>query len=194
MATPPGAPLAAAEPVPEPPKKKTPDEVLDEAPTLPVAFTAVSAYLTDSFDNDSVGTRLLGRWSAKHMAWADVGVAKDETSYAMVEKDTDAELGKRLCVTGRVVQIGVVRLDTSKESVGLFASWSDQLYRFFAVGSSGALVEDSTGRICGIVTGRYDYANSGGGAGHAVTIVGMFDLPENRKKQGVTAKAATPSL
>jgi hypothetical protein len=31
-----------------------------------------------------------------------------------------------------------------------------------------------------VVTGKYSYANSGGGTGHAVTLVGVFDLPENK--------------
>ena len=37
-------------------------------------------------------------------------------------------------------------------------------------------------RFCGIATGRDTYANTGGGTTHAVRVVGMFDLPENRKR------------
>lgn len=35
-------------------------------------------------------------------------------------------------------------------------------------------------RFCGVVTGLYDDSNSGVGVGHAVQMVGMFDLPENK--------------
>ncbi len=57
------------------------------------------------------------------------------------------------------------------------------IYRFLAAGSSGTLVPQSYGRFCGVVTGTYDYSNSGGGTGHAVEMVGMFDLPENKPKK-----------
>jgi hypothetical protein len=33
-----------------------------------------------------------------------------------------------------------------------------------------------------VVAGKYDYVNSGGGTGHAVAAVGMFDLPDNRRR------------
>jgi hypothetical protein len=38
------------------------------------------------------------------------------------------------------------------------------------------------------VTGRYDYHDSGGGTGHAVQVVGMFDLPENRPAAAVKVR------
>ncbi len=48
-------------------------------------------------------------------------------------------------------------------------------------------MERSQERFCGVVTGLFDYANSGGGTGHAVAIVGLFDIAENRP-----AVAASP--
>lgn len=48
-----------------------------------------------------------------------------------------------------------------------------------SVSSTGRLVEDSRARLCGFVTGKYSYSNSGGGSSHAVQLVGMFKLPEN---------------
>lgn len=49
-------------------------------------------------------------------------------------------------------------------------------------GDTGDLVQNSAARICGIVTGVSDYANTGGGQTPSVTIVGLFDLPANRAK------------
>ena len=54
------------------------------------------------------------------------------------------------------------------------------IYKFMNVGTSGDLVANSQARMCGVVTGRYQYSNSAGGTGHALSIVGMFDLPQNR--------------
>jgi hypothetical protein len=39
---------------------------------------------------------------------------------------------------------------------------------------------NTAARFCGVVTGLYDYSNSGGGTGHTADIVGMFDLPESK--------------
>ena len=115
------------------------------------------------------------------MRWVDVVVAPDETSFAKVQKDADDERGKRLCVGGSVIQIAVAKTSFGKFYEGLLMTPAQNIFRFTAVGSSGSLVERSAARVCGVVTGKYDYSNSGGGKGHAVNVVGMFDLPENRK-------------
>lgn len=57
-----------------------------------------------------------------------------------------------------------------------------KLYRFIAVGSTGALVESSRAKFCGVVVGQQHYQNSAGGVAHSVQLVGMFDLPENRTR------------
>jgi len=67
-----------------------------------------------------------------------------------------------------------------KHFVGLVMSNAGNLFHFDAVGSTGTLVGTNYARICGVITGLYDYSNSAGGTGHAVQIVGMFDLPENK--------------
>ena len=56
------------------------------------------------------------------------------------------------------------------------------LIYFVNAGSSGELVQNSIARTCGVVTGRFDYSNSGGGVGHAISVVGLFDLPQNRAR------------
>lgn len=154
--------------------------------------------MTDTREESSAGEVLFRSWAAKHMTWTDVGVWKNETSFRLVRKDSDEERGKRLCASGRIIQIAVRKLDDgSRTSEGLLMSDRDDLYSFAAVGSSGKLVEDSYARFCGVVAGRYEYANSAGGTGHAITVIGMFDLPENRMKKrgqaGVSRSANTAS-
>lgn len=64
---------------------------------------------------------------------------------------------------------------------GLLISPGENIYHFAAVKCIGDLVEGSAGRFCGYITGQYDYNNSAGGTAHAVDMVRMFDLPENKK-------------
>ena len=72
-------------------------------------------------------------------------------------------------------------LGTPKVFTGGLIDNSGQIYRFIAVKSTGEIVKGSTAKFCGIVTGRLMFSNSVGGTTHAVSLVGMFDLPENRK-------------
>jgi hypothetical protein len=142
--------------------------------------------MVEKFNKTSDGTLLLAAWAAKHMRWDDVAVAKDETTPALVLKDPDEERGKRVCFTGKIVQIEVEKLDIGKINDGLLmvGYYDTTLFHFVNVGSSGTLVEKNQARLCGVVTGKYDYSNSGGGTGHAIEIVGMWDLPENKPDAG----------
>jgi hypothetical protein len=152
------------------------------------ALALALPHMTDTTNEDSSGTEVMALWASSRMAWADVGVAQDETSWALTMKDSDAARGKRLCTTGQVVQIKVEKTtEGGKVYVGLTMSNGGNIFRFTGVRSSGALVAESYARFCGVVTGRYDYSNSAGGTGHAVSLVGMFDLPENKVKPAMAA-------
>lgn len=129
---------------------------------------------------DSRAAIALALWSAVHLTWIDVAVREDETSYALVQKDPEAARGKRVCLPGTIIEIHTDRSAGAPIFEGLIQSSADNLFRFLTVGSSGSIVGGSWARLCGVVTGRYDYPNSAGGVGHAVEIVGMFDLPENK--------------
>lgn len=168
---------SAAPVVPEP------RDVIMTKKTVAEALTVARPHMVDEFDKSSQGTVLLGAWAAKHLQWRDVVVAKDETSHARVQKDVLNELGKRLCTRGTIVQINTVRIAEGTIYVGLLANNAMNLFHFAAARSTGDLVQSSGARFCGIVTGRYDYKNSGGGTGHAVDVVGVFDLPENKTAQ-----------
>jgi hypothetical protein len=139
----------------------------------------------------SDGAVLFAMWAAKAMVWTDIAVTKDETTYGLVRKNSGETRGKRLCTTGTIIEIMEQRwrgsrfggTEERKVAIGLTSPRADgDLFEFVAVGSSGKLVQDSRARFCGVVTGYRDYANSMGGTSHAVTLIGMFDLPENRPK------------
>lgn len=162
-----------------PPKPKTRGERLDEM-TFGAALADIRPDMADSRDEPSVGALVLTAWSVNHLRWADVAVTTDETTNALAKKDPDAARGKRLCTSGSIIEINVERDPAlGKFFIGLLENGGGALYRFHAVHDTGNIVQSSWARFCGVVTGLFDYANSGGGTGHAVSIVGMFDLPSN---------------
>lgn len=175
-------------PPPEKPKEEiTPATIIKNVAaydTFDEALSVALGFMEEERNSDSIGAVLLAAWGAKKMRWSDVFVAKDEVSYAAVKKDSDTAKGKRLCHTGRIVEI-------KKDAIGEYGPiWVGQMMlsrarvlRFLAVGSSGDLVERSRARICGVVTGLFTYDNAVGGTSHAVAVVGMFRLPENVKAE-----------
>jgi hypothetical protein len=60
--------------------------------------------------------------------------------------------------------------------IGEISGYSGTIYHFLTVGGSGPLVEKSTGKLCGYVTGKYSYPNSGGGTTHTIDIAGAWNL------------------
>lgn len=181
-------PVAVA---PAPPKEPTREERIGATERFDLAVTLAQPIMSDEFDKDSDGATLLVAWCIAKIGsafwWSDVGVTKDETSYALAQKDPDEARGKRMCTSGSIIQIEVEKTAGGKVNVGLMQNWNGNLFRFLAAGSSGTLVQGSSARMCGVVTGKFDYANSGGGTGHAIELVGMFDLPENKAKRPTSA-------
>lgn len=177
----PARPVAASAPAAP---SKPDDEVLAERLWQADFATAVSRALpgmADTTNEASPGAAMLAIWASRRMTLEDVAVAKNETSVRLVAKDSDAARGKRMCVSGHLVEIE--RQDTVEGEhvfVGILQTASWDLIHFYAARDTGSLVERSRARICGVVTGRFTYSNSGGGTGHAVELVGVFDLPQNR--------------
>ena len=190
-------PEPAPEPAP-PPELTLREQVMQHA-TLSSVLRFATPMMDDEYNKDSRGTVGVAIWSALNMRWKDIDLPKDETSFQLVRKDVDSERGKAMCIKGRVVsaergfvvstlgvfgivQIEVIHADDMDVSIELAATSRMDIYRTFAIGSTGRLVQNSSMRFCGIVTGKYDYSNSNGGTGHAVTLVGMYDLPANRQR------------
>lgn len=144
--------------------------------------TAFNLAQPDDTQNEmDQGTLLFTAWSIQNLKWNDVFIQKDETTFAQVMKDPDEERGRRACFSGSIISIETVKVDMGKFYSGLLMTGARNVVSFYAVKSTGNLVERSPARICGFVTGKDSYSNSGGGTTHSVRVVGIFDLPENKK-------------
>lgn len=168
---------AAAQPAPPPaPAPPTRAERVGAAETFRAALAAAWPAMTDTRETPSDGAILLAAWMGADGRLADVKVARDETSLPKAMKDIDAERGRRLCVSGRLIQI---QRDATVW-VGTMMSGGGNYVHYYAAGSSGELVAGSQARLCGVITGALSYSNVGGGTTHSVQVVGVFDLRENR--------------
>ncbi|MCQ8116126.1 hypothetical protein [Methylomonas rosea] len=127
----------------------------------------------------SKGTAMLALWASTNLKWDEL-TDLPNTKHGLVMKDSAPQLGKRLCVKGQVIEIERDRtIDEPLYSGGMFDD-AARIYRFLAVASTGEIVANTHVGFCGIVTGQQHYPNSAGGMAHAVQLVGMFDLPENK--------------
>jgi hypothetical protein len=159
-----------------------PLDVIRTKMTMADALIVAAPLMVDEPEETSAGTLLFTAWSVDKLRWTDLAAAEhhDETTYGRVQKDVDKERMKRMCVHGSVIEIHAKKTDSGNFFVGLMQNYSGNLFHFYAVGSTDRVVEGVSAMFCGVVTGWYNYKNSGGGTGHAVEIVGMFPLPENR--------------
>lgn len=139
-------------------------------------------HMADTTDGPSYGSLLVAVWLGKRGAWSDVDTQRDETSIGKVKKDSDAERGKRMCVSGSIVQIAKdARVPGA--FFGNLMTGSFNVVNFVSFGSTGELVEHSHVRFCGVVAGNYAFANVSGGETQSVQMAGVFDLPENRARR-----------
>lgn len=170
-----------AAPPPEPPQQREPTllEQVSGASTIGAALSILKPHFADTQDSIDPAAAVLAIWAANNMSWADLQ-QQPETSRALVMKDSDATRGNRLCARGSIIQITVDKSAGVTLFEGGLMAPGFNVVRFIAVGSTGDIVERSNARFCGIVTGRKSYSNARGGTTHAVQVVGMFDLPENR--------------
>lgn len=146
---------------------------------------AVASTMLDMADIHGIGVSkgaaLLAIWGSDHMKWSELQ-AVPSSKYGMVMKEPDSQRGKRLCATGHVIEIAKDSSVPQQIYLGGLSDEDGKIYRYIAVGSTGEIVADSRARFCGVVTGQQHYPNSVGGEAHAVHLVGMFDLPENKSQ------------
>lgn len=155
---------------------------LQAATTLTEAIAATLPEMSDEQDEISSGAAMLAGWMAHNPTvcnLSNLSVAKNETSIGLVMKDSDEARGKRMCVSGQLVEIEKFN-EKPKVFLGGLVTSNYDVVNFFAVGSTGELVAKRRAKICGVVIGQRAYANVSGGQTRAVMLVGMFDLPENR--------------
>jgi len=137
--------------------------------------------MTDINGGDvSVGAAKLAIWGAENMRWAELQEIQTG-KYGLVMKDQDAQRGQKLCTSGEVIDIELDRsVPGNKIFLGGMFDDGGRIYRFIALQSTGEIMAHSRARFCGVITGQQHYPNSMGGVAHAVHLVGMFDLPENK--------------
>jgi GYF domain 2 len=174
----PAAPEAVATPTPEP-APPTHGELLARTADLSTAIAILKPDFELTGEGNAPAAALLATWSGLHMTWPALQKIP-ETQKALVMKEPAAEVGKRLCWSGSVFEISTDHSAGYQVYDGGIMGDDGGIVRFFAVGSSGDIVEHSWARVCGIVTGAVAYPNSGGGTTHGVHVVGMFDLPKNK--------------
>lgn len=127
----------------------------------------------------SKGTAMLAFWATSGLKWNEL-MSLPSSKHGLIMKDSSPQLGKRLCAKGLVIEIARDKSVEQPLFNGGMLDGAGRIYRFVAVGSTGDIVANTQAGFCGIVTGQQHYPNSIGGVAHAVTLVGLFDLPENK--------------
>jgi hypothetical protein len=192
---PPPPPLPSVSPavaeLPAPPKELTLQYKLAETSSLQLAVQLLRPMFKDTQDEADPAARALALWCTQRLDWNSLS-GLPETSRAKVMKDPEPERGKRLCASGTIIEIHNDRSSGRSIYSGGINTASFDIVRFYAVKSTGDLVEKSIARICGVVTGTETYSNSAGGVSHAVLVVGMFDLPENRQARSPSNASPAP--
>jgi hypothetical protein len=183
---------ATPTPAPDPAPLTTGHPAKAHPETLADAIARTKPTMSDTVDTLSPGAEAFAAWAFAGLKWKDAAPAQDEITFALVQKDSDSARGKRLCAPGSIVEIAVAtdQAAIGKLYKGLLMTQSENLIHFLTVGSTGTLVANNPARFCGIIIGKYDYHNSSNGTGHAIQMVGMFDLPENHDP---LPPAATPA-
>ncbi len=81
--------------------------------SLTDAIAAARPMMNNTVGRLDVGSALLAMWASKNLSWAALE-ALPETSPALFKKDPDAERGRRLCMTGTVLEIRAERTLSSR--------------------------------------------------------------------------------
>jgi hypothetical protein len=153
-----------------PPPPRAPASILETA-DFPAAVAFALPSMTDDRSAPNAGAKLLARYGAVKLTWADVVIAKNETSLALVEKDPPSARGKRLCASGTLARIEKQLVDGADLHSARLVTKNGDAIELYAVGSTGELVKRKPARFCGVVTGRLDVAGK-----PATFAVGMFDV------------------
>jgi hypothetical protein len=186
-----GTPMKKA-PADELPADKEPDwQTQIRSWTFAEAVETSSAAMLDEHNEVSPGSSMLLTWAMANMQLSDVLADRNETSFKRVMKDSESERGKRLCVTGRVIQIHREDVLGSTVYTGTLNTGSFDFIHFNAVRDTGSIVEGTRSRFCGVVTGRYSYDNVTGGTTHSIRVIGVFDIPSNRPPKSAPAPKAS---
>lgn len=155
-------------------------ELLLSKSSLTEVIEMVKPTMSDEFDAFPESAGVLAFWMDNKETKIDDIKNLDTSTRGKILKDSFNERGKRLCVSGSIVEIQVDRSGGFPVyHAGLVNNYVDAT-RILAIGSTGDLVADSNATFCGVIIGKIGYTNASGGTTNAPYLVGMFDLPENR--------------
>lgn len=170
-------PQPIAVPRPAPIHIPTAAELLPDVIRLDVALRLTVPLMDDVSGNTpaSPGAILLASWMSTHGYW-DALLAMPDSKRAEIMKDSEAMRGRRICVSGTVVEIARDKTAPFQLYIGGMSQGMANFVRFLAVGSAEGVLENQWARFCGITPGTQNYPNVSGGETHAVQIVGSFDL------------------
>lgn len=160
-------------------EEKSPVERVMEMPNMTAALAMTMSEMGNRYQNVSPGTALFASWAMKHMSPQDVITTNNEVTFGLAMKDIVEARGKRMCVTGYIIELEIMNLPLGKMGTGKLMDEDRNIYNLLAVRSTGTLVEQDEATFCGIITEKYDYLSSDDMTRHALTLVGMFALPEN---------------
>jgi len=149
--------------------------------TFDEALAYAKPKIEDATTDWDRGTYLLGEWLSEHGKWKTIADLP-ETSRLKISKDSEGETGKRFCEFGTVTTIKAMKTDGPKMFWGIIAPNEVHATVFMAVGDTGNIVDGSQARICGAATGIYRLTLKSGEPLPSPKLVGMFDLPTNRKR------------
>ena len=100
------------------------------------------------------------------LTWSDVQHG-GETTPPLILKDPARERGRKLCVAATVDAIEATTVDARKVHTGTLRTAGGDALPFIALGSTRSITARAASRFCGVAHGKQ--------------IVGLFDLPENRR-------------
>jgi hypothetical protein len=146
----------------------------EDPPTLVGAIAKARQWTGNDVDATTARSLVLVGWSNRHLGWNDVEVKANETTAALVEKATDAQIGKRMCVSGKVGRVNMVRTDQATDSTGFLVTSEGTPFAFMAARNSGSVEEQHEARLCGVVTG-WNPTESALGPARAPVLVGLFE-------------------
>lgn len=149
--------------------------------TFEEALAYVKPEISDATTDWDRGSYLLGEWLAEHGKWKTIA-SLPETNHLKISKDSEGETGKRLCESGTVTTIKAMKTNGPKLFWGIIAPEESRGTVFLVAGDTGNIVDGSQARVCGVATGIYRLTLKSGEPFPSPKLVGMFDLPTNRKR------------
>lgn len=158
--------------------EENPFDTIQRATSLADALAIAKPKMGDGVEQVSAGALLLTYWGIERMRWSDVERPLNGTSALRGPAD---EPGKGLCVEGTVAQLNEDRFQKGVVYTGILQAPDLESYHFAAVGKPGDVAAGRQARFCGIVSGKFEYADRNGDQSTAIQLVGMFDVPENRR-------------